>query len=234
MDGIHAGLSALDWTDGSAPSLFRISVGVFTGFGTFSAQEAIGLKEDGITLGSAGLQVGFGTMGFEAYARYFPDFELSGVSLQSMGFGLKYELSKLIPGPLLPATGIYVDYNTLDFGVNKTRTGDVEGVPGLSYETKAGIDMSLKTINIGLILSKDLIIVRFYGKLAYELGSTDITWNYATGVVGQPEAIIEEANQEFDNNGLRYGVGLTLLGFRAEVGGRGSHLYLGVGYGLAL
>jgi hypothetical protein len=224
-------MSALDWTDASAPTLFRFSAGVFTGFGSFDASEKIGLKDGGVALGNIGAQVGFGTAGFEAYARFFPETELSDVKLKTLGFGIKYELSSIVPVPLFPAFGIYADYNTLDFGLNGKRTGVLEG--NIPYETKAGIDLSLTTINIGVIASKDFILFRIYGKLAYEIGKTDITWNSASGTGGIDYVVLEQ-NEEFDNNGLRYGVGLTLMGIRAEVGGRGSNLFLGLGYGISI
>ncbi len=232
-DGIHAGMSALDWTDGSAPSVLGLSVSVFTGFGSFKASEEIGLQDGGIALGNVGAQVGVGTAGIEVYARYFPETEFSDVKLKTLGFGLKYELSKLIPAPMFPAIGLYADYNTLDFGVNTRRTGTLEG--GVEYSTKAGIDLSLSTINIGVIVSKSLIFVSFYGKLAFEMGNSDITWNsaVASGGVMQGYTILQQS-QEFDNNGIRYGVGIKLMGIRAEVGGRGSNLYLGLGYGISI
>jgi hypothetical protein len=233
-DGLHAGLSALDWTDGSAPSLFRISAGVFTGFGSFDAAEQIGLKDGGVTLGNIGAQVGFGTAGVEVYARYFPEIDVSDVKLKTLGFGLKYELTSLVPVPLFPALSVYGDYNTLDFGVNATRTGTVPDAPMVQYETKAGIDMSFSTINIGLIASKSFLLFSIYGKVAYELGSTDITWNSVTSSNVPAGYVTVEENAEFDNNGFRYGVGLTLMGIRAEVGGRGSNLFLGLGYGISI
>lgn len=231
-DGIHAGLSALDWTDASAPKLFRISAGVFTGFGSFDASEDIGLKDGGVALGNVGAQVGFGTAGLEAYARFFPETEFSDVKLKTLGFGLKYELSSIVPVPLFPALGVFADYNTLDFGVDGKRSG-VTTDGNIPYETRAGIEMSLTTINIGVIASKDFLLLRVYGKLAYEMGKTDITWNSASGTGGVDYVVVEE-NEEFDNNGLRYGVGITLMGIRAEVGGRGSNLFLGLGYGISI
>jgi len=232
-DGIHAGMSALDWTSGSAPSLLGFSVSVFTGFGSFDASEKIGLEDGGVALGNVGAQVGIGTGGIEAYARFFPETELSDVKLKTLGFGLKYELSKLIPAPMFPAVGVYADYNTLDFGINDTRSGTLDG--DIKYSTDAGIDMSLTTINVGVIVSKSLILVSFYGKLAYEIGKTDVSWNSVVLSGGTMAGYtVVEQSQEFDNNGIRYGVGMTLMGIRAEVGGRGSNLYLGLGYGISL
>ena len=40
-NGFYSGSSALTWTDGSAPSLLGIEVSVFTGWGTFTKNEAI-------------------------------------------------------------------------------------------------------------------------------------------------------------------------------------------------
>jgi len=230
-DGVHAGLSALDWTSGSAPSILGLSVSVFSGFGSFAASEDIGVESGGVALGNVGAQVGVGTAGFEVYARYFPEMELSDVKLQTMGFGFKYELSKIVPVPLFPNVGLYADYNTMDFGVNGERKGTLDG--GIPYTTKAGINLSASTINVGVIVSKSLLIVSFYGKVAYEIGKTDITWNSAVAS-GAMEYDVLEQSQEFDNNGIRYGVGITLMGFRAEVGGRGSNLFLGLGYGISI
>ncbi len=237
-DAVHSGMNVLDWTDGSGPTLFRVSVDVFAGFGSFDALPEIGLKDSGIAPGALGVQGGFGTAGLEAYVRYFPELTVSDVDVSSIGFGLKYEISKIMPIPMLPSTSVYVDYNTLSFGVNATRKGSVpysgnNGTTNVSYEAKSGIDMAFSTINIGLIASYDLVLVRFYGKLAYEIGSTDIDWNYVTAV-SETEYEIRKNSDEFTNSGLRYGVGMSLFGIKAEAGGRGSNLYFGVGYGISI
>jgi hypothetical protein len=237
-DAVHAGMNVLDWTDGSCPSVFRFSVGVFAGFGSFDAQPEIGLDEKGMTPSGLGIQGGFGTAGFEAYIRFFPEIEMSDVKYKSLGFGLKYGLSDMIPIPMFPAVGIYCDYNTLNFGVGGKRDVMYEEVgldPVKVGEVNAGIDMTFSTINIGLIVSKDLVALRIYGKLAYEIGKTEIDWNYASAnSITQDDFITEKDNVEFTNNGLRYGVGISLFGIKAEAGARGSNLYVGVGYGISI
>jgi hypothetical protein len=85
-----------------------------------------------------------------------------------------------------------------------------------------------------VIASKSFLLFSVYGKLAYEIGTTDITWNSVSSSNVAAGYVTVEQNEEFDNNGLRYGVGLTLFGVRAEVGGRGSNLFLGLGYGISI
>jgi hypothetical protein len=236
-DAVHAGMNVLDWTDGSCPSVFRFSVGVFAGFGSFDAQKEIGLDEKGITPSGMGIQGGFGTAGFEAYIRFFPEIEMSNVKYKSLGFGLKYELSDMIPIPTFPAVGIYCDYNTLNFGVNGKRDVMYEEVgqdPVKAGEIGAGVDMAFSTINIGLIVSKDLVALRIYGKLAYEIGKTNIDWKTSQALSDAEISAEQTKSDEFTNSGLRYGVGISLFGIKAEAGGRGSNLYVGVGYGISI
>lgn len=235
-DAVHAGMNVLDWTDGSCPSVFRFSVGVFAGFGSFDAHPEIGLDEKGMTPSGLGIQGGFGTAGFEAYIRFFPEIEMSDVKYKSLGFGLKYGLSDMIPIPMFPAVGIYCDYNTLNFGVNGKRDVMYEGgaSPVKAGEIGAGVDMAFSTINIGLIVSKDLVALRIYGKLAYEIGKTEIDWKTSQAISATEISAEQTKSDEFTNSGLRYGVGISLFGIKAEAGGRGSNLYVGVGYGISI
>lgn len=228
-NGVYAGLSALDWTDGSGPSLFRISAGVFMGFGSISKNKLIGLSEDLFMPAGAGLQVGFGTAGFEAYARYSPEFELSGVNQAMLGFGIKYEISDLIPVVGFPSTALFADYNTLDFGVSKTKEVTVDNVTG---DVKTGVDLAFSSINIGAIMSYDFVVLRVYGKLAVELGDTELTWNQAVAVANAIQATEQTGN--VDSTGFRYALGLVLFGFKAEAGGRGSNLFAAIGYGISI
>jgi len=225
-NGTYAGMSALDWTDASGPSVFRFSAGVFAGFGSVAKNKDIGFDSD-IFVPTTGLQVGFGTAGFELYARIMPELEFSSAKLKALGFGLKYELTDLIPVPAFPSTALFVDYNTMDLGVNENRSID-----GTTQKVKSQIDLNFSTINIGAMMSYDFIVARVYGKLAVELGNTDMSWNSATAVGGVP--VENTIKDELESTGFRYAVGLALFGIKAEVGGRGSNLFAGLGYGISI
>ncbi|KAA3617402.1 MAG: hypothetical protein D8M58_02515 [Calditrichaeota bacterium] len=228
-NGIHAGMSVLDWTDASGPSVFRFSAGVFFGVGSIEKNEAIGIDDDLYFPGGAGIQLGFGTAGFEAYGRFLPELEMSGANVKVLGFGLKYEITDLIPVPAFPATALFADYNTMTFGATETNSVTVQGVTG---DVKTGINLDFSTINIGAMMSYDLVVARIYGKLGVELGSTDMTWNQA--IVTNGVVVPNEITGTLDSTGFRFAAGLALFGFKVEVGGRGSNLAAGVGYGISI
>ncbi|HHM02560.1 MAG TPA: hypothetical protein ENJ15_06065 [Caldithrix abyssi] len=236
MDGInnaaYAGMNVLDWTDASGPTLFRISAGVFLGVGSFDQNPAIGLTEDGYLPAGIGLQAGFGTMGFEAYARYFPETEVQGLSLQVLGFGLKYELSDLIPIPAFPAIAIFADYNTMGFAINASRDVYLSDGVTKAGTVDSGIDLQFSSINIGAMISYDLLLIRVYAKAAYDIGKTDVSWIYATASsVGS----VQESSQTgtLDNAALRLAAGVSIFGIKAEVGTRNGSQFAGLGYGIA-
>ncbi len=228
-NGIHAGMSALDWTDASGPSVFRFSVGIFLGLGSVSKNETIGLEDDAYIPAGAGLQVGFGSAGFEAYGRFLPEVEASGAKLNVLGFGIKYELTDLIPVPAFPATALFADYNTMSFGITEKNDVTVNGVTG---EVSTGINLDFSTINIGTMMSYDFVVARIYGKLAVEMGSTEMSWNQA--VLSNGIVVPMDQSGTLESTGFRYAVGLALFGFKAEVGGRGSNMFAGVGYGISI
>lgn len=231
-NAIYGGMNVLDWTDGSGPTLFRISAGLFVGVGKFSANDLIGVTSDGYSPAGVGVQAGFGTAGFEAYARYFPKTDVQGLKLNSLGFGLKYEITKLIPVPLFPSTSIYVDYNTIDFGLNDTRdvyTSDTHQKIGT---VNAGIDMGFKSVNVGAIISYDLLLLRIFGKVAFQSGNTDMNWVYATSSNGS--VLSENKSGTLTDSGLRIAAGVAIFGIRAEVGSSSGNLFAGLGYGISL
>jgi hypothetical protein len=227
--GMNAGMSVLNWTDGSAPSLFKISAGIFLGFGSAGKNPTIGLKDDVFFVSGAGLQAGFGTAGFEVYARLLPETDAFDYSLKSLGFGLKYEISDMFPGPGLPDIALFADYNTLDFSLNQEKTVTVDNVSG---DVNTDIKLAFSSINIGAIASYDLVVVRVYGKLALELGSTDMDWNRA--VLSGNNIVADKTSSSLTDTGFRYAIGAVLFGFRAEIGGRGSNLFAGLGYGISI
>jgi len=220
-NGVYAGMNALDWTDASAPSLFKFSADILLGFGSVGKNPDIGIKDDLFFPTAAGLQLGFGTAGFEAFARFMPETEAFSYKMKALGFGLKYEISDMIPVPGFPSVALFADYNTLDFGVNENR--DVNGV---KYKSK--IDMSFSSVNIGTILSYDFVVARVFGKLGVDMGSTDLSWN---SVVNNTENLVKG---DLSGTGFRYSIGAALFGFRAEIGGRGSNMFAGLGYGISI
>jgi Family of unknown function (DUF6588) len=232
-DAFHSGLNVLTFTSAEAPSVFGISLSVFTGFSSIEKNPDIGLTEEGFTFSTLGVQAGFGTAGFEIYARYFPEFKTSGFNIDALGFGLKYDLSDMIPVTGFPSTALYGEYNTQSFGVNDKRNVTVDnGVGGtISGTVQSGIDMSFSTINIGAIVGYDLIIIGIYGKLGVEIGNTNLPWNQAVATSGQ--VVKAEKSGDIETTAMRYAVGLTLFGFRAEIGGRGSNTSAGLGYGIS-
>ena len=229
-NGMQAGLSVLDWTDATCPSIFRISAGIFLGFGSADKNPAIGLKDDIFFPASAGLQLGFGTAGFEAYARLLPKTDAFNYSLKGLGFGIKYEISDLIPAPGMPALALFADYNTLGFALNQSKIATVDNFSG---RVQTDISLDYSTINIGTIMSYDFVVLRVYGKLAVEIGSTDMKWNRAV-LDNSDNVVADKTSGTFDGTGLRYAVGVVLFGVRAEVGGRGSSMFAGVGYGISI
>lgn len=232
-DAFHSGLNVLTFTSGDAPSVFGISVSVFTGFSSIEKNPAIGLTEEGFTFSTLGIQAGFGTAGFEVFARYFPELETSGFNIDALGFGLKYDLSDMIPVTGFPSTSAYVEYNSQSFGVSDSRNVTVDdGVGGtINGTVNSGIDMSFSTINVGAIVGYDLLVLGVYGKIGVEIGNTELTWNQAVSAAGQ---VVEAENSgDIETTAMRYAVGVTLFGFRAEIGGRGSNTSAGIGYGIS-
>jgi hypothetical protein len=232
-DAFHSGLNVLTFTSGDAPSVFGISVSVFAGFSSIEKNPAIGLTEEGFTFSTMGVQAGFGTAGFEIYARYFPELETSGFNIDALGFGLKYDLSDMIPVTGFPSASLYAEYNTQSFGVNDQRAVAVDNGAGgtINGTVKSGIDMNFSTINIGAIVGYDFLVIGIYGKVGVEIGNTELTWNQAVAAGGQ--VIAAENSGDLETTAMRYAVGVTVFGFRAEIGGRGSNTSAGIGYGIS-
>lgn len=231
-DGLLAGMGVLTYTDAGAPDVFGISVMGYVGFFGIDANEEIGITEDVYFPGALGLQVGLGTAGYEGFVRWFPELEQSGFKLSALGFGLKYDISDLIPVPSMPTTSVYADYNSQTFSVSDDRQVDPDGTgPIPAGNINSGIKLGSSSFNVGAVVGYDLIIVGIYGKLGLEFGSTNLEWNTGVAEAGQ---LVEQGNKgDISSTGLRYAVGLTLLGFRVEAGGRGGTIALGAGYGLS-
>jgi len=232
-NAIYGGMNVLDWTDGSGPTLFRISAGLFVGVGQFSASDLIGLSSDGYTTAGVGVQAGFGTAGFEAYARFFPHTNVRGLQLKALGFGLKYEITKLISVPMFPATSIYVDYNTVDFGLDDTRDVYFSGSTTKAGTVSSGIDLGFKSVNVGAIFSYDLLLLRVFAKVAYGSGSTDMSWIYATAPSEVTVTSVTKTGT-LSSSALRLAAGFAIFGIRAEVGIRKDNMFAGLGYGISI
>ena len=218
-DAFHSGLNVLTFTSADAPSLFGVSVSVFSGFSSLDKIPEVHQTEEGFLISTLGVQAGFGTAGFEVYARYFPEQELSNFKINSLGFGLKYDLSDMIPVVGFPSTSAYAEYNTQLFAASDSRNVVVDdGIGGtINGTVKSGIEMNFSTINLGVIVGYDLIVIGVYGKLGVEMGNTELTWNQAVASNG---AVVTAKNTgDIESTAMRYAVGLTFFGFRAEIGG---------------
>ncbi|MCA0445707.1 MAG: hypothetical protein LCH54_05725 [Bacteroidetes bacterium] len=236
-DGLQGGLSSLEWTDGSGPTLFRISVGVYAGLGSYEEAKSVGIDKAGM-IPSAGLQVGLGTLGAEGYFRMLPSLTFGDASIGSMGFGLKYDLTDLIPVTGFPSTSAYVGYGTINAKFETTvkevednSTGTTIVIP---VNKKVSAEIKSSTFNLGVISSYDLVILRVFARAAFEAGNSDLDWaGFEPVKNGQSFSFGEwKSNESFGNSGMRLGIGLSLIGIKAEIGVRNG-LYAGAGYGFS-
>lgn len=223
-DGMHAAMSSLEWDEAAAPEVFGISVKVFLAGSGVDAIPLLGIQDD-IPVGLIGAQVGFGTMGYEIYVRFLPELETDGADIGMLGFGLKYDLTDLIPIPAMPALSAYASYNSLSFGV----TRDIDNPVLQNQKIKTGISTDFSTINFGIITGYDLIILSVYGKAGLEIGTTELSWDAVDGATGA------KTNESItlDTTSFRYAAGLSLFGIKAEIGGRGSNIAYAIGYGIS-
>lgn len=247
-DGLHGGLNTLEWTDGSGPTLFRIGLQIHAGVGMVPAAPEVGLKDD-VPMPSFGAQLNLGTMGAEGYFRIFPEVDAGGIKYGMMGFGLKYDITDFIPVTGFPSTSAYVSYSSLSFSAESEQV--IDGVEKVTYQNQTydasysttvngKAEISASSFSVGAITSYDLVILRVFGRVALEMGSSEVSWNGAepdqNKVSGNPITGFTigtknfNGGNDFGNSGLRLGAGLSLLGVKAEVGYR-SGLYAGVGYG---
>lgn len=218
---VYAGINTLTWTGAEAPTTFGIGFGLVTGFGSFKANPVIGIEESGVLPASGAFQVGFGTAGFEAYARFLPEVEItSDIKTRLFGVGLKYELPGLFDGPGLPDLAIFAEYNTLELKQDKeidTQYGMID----------SGIDLKFKSANAGILISEDFEFIRIYGKAGIQSGTTDMMWNQAL-----EDGLTNRIEGNISDTAFAYAVGISFAGLKAEVGGRGSNLGFGLGWGL--
>lgn len=196
-----AGSGGMMWTTASAPSTFGFRVGVFANAGKtpeLPAQADV----PSYFVNSAGVFVAVGTMGFEGIFRILPVEQVN-----SMGFGLKYEFTNLIPlPPGIPVSlAGYFDYSK--FG----------------YKEKDN-DFSSTNSSFGVIASGDLILIKAYGRLGYEMGTAEFKYTYKSGTILGDIPIAGEG----ESNGIRAAAGLSLGLFDVEVGTRNG-LYFGLG-----
>lgn len=226
-NGIHASMSALEWDNASAPDVLGFSAKVFLAGSLIEAEPSLGLSED-VPVGVLGAQVGFGTMGYEIYVRFLPELETDGADVGMLGFGLKYDLSDLIPIPALPSLSAYGSYNSMSLKITPQYT--VQG-----QTVKSTISSDFSTINVGVIAGYDFIILNVYGKAGLEMGTTELEWEFvdqdASMQQGQP--VLEKKSHEISSTSFRYAVGLSLFGFKLEGSGRGTSLAYAVGYGIS-
>lgn len=247
-DGLHGGLNSLEWTDGSGPTLFRIGLQIHVGAGMVPAAPEVGLK-DAFPMPSLGAQLNLGTMGAEGYFRIFPEIDMNGAKYGMIGFGLKYDITDFIPVTGFPSTSAYISYSSLSFSAESEQ--DINGTEPVTYQNQTydaqystkvtgKAEISASSFNVGAITSYDLVVLRVFGRVALEMGSSEISWNGAepdkNQVSGNPVTGFTigtkpfKGGNDFGNSSLRIGAGLSLIGIKAEVGYR-SGLYAGVGYG---
>lgn len=230
LNAFQSGLSVLTWTSGDAPDVFGISIGAFAGFGSIEKNPAIGIPKDVFFPSTLGIQLGLGTAGFEAYARFAPEIDTDGASVDGFGIGLKYDISDLIPVSGFPSASAYVEYNTMNFGISGS-TVYTDQTTNLSGTISNDIELGFSTINVGAVVGYDLVILGVYGKIGVEMGNSELSWT--TGAVSNGIIVADTQKGDISNTNLRYAVGLSLLGIKAEIGGRGASTAIGLGYGIS-
>jgi hypothetical protein len=217
---VYASINTLTWSSADAPSVFGFNVGLVAGFGSFDANTELGIEDKGILPAFTALQAGFGTAGFEAYARALPEMELgSDIKARTLGFGLKYELSNLFPTRGFPDVSLFGEYNTYSLMQNRdimTEFGTID----------SGIDLDFESTNFGVLIGKSFPAVSVYGKAGYQSGTTDLAWNQALegGITNRVEGNLSDSQ-------FAYAVGLSFAGIKVEAGARGSNYAFGLGWG---
>jgi hypothetical protein len=229
-NSIHAGMSSLEWDEAAAPSVFGISAKAFMAFSSLKKEPLIGMKKDGFTLSAYGLQAGFGTAGVEGYVRFLPEVNTSGADVGVLGFGLKYDISDLIPAPALPAISVYASYNTQSLGATQNRNYTVQGI---TEKVKTAVKFDFSTINFGVITGYDLILLSIYAKAGFELGSTDVSWEIPAPNSTNTGLVSDKSTRTIDSSNIRYAAGVSIFGIKLEIGGRGSNISAGAGYGIS-
>lgn len=204
-DWLASGSSAMMWTTASAPTAFGFGVGVYVSGGSIPDISIPNIEVPKFAPNNLGIKVTAGTMGVEVAARYMP----LVLGLKSMGFGAKYEFTKLLPLP--PGTPLslagYFDYNKINFEADDN-----------AFE--------FKNTSFGVLASGDLFVVTLYGRLGFETGSGSLSWKYNINNVKYPDGI------DLSSNGMRAAVGIKLLGINLEAGTRAG-TYFGAGYGFS-
>lgn len=201
------GYSALMWNSASSPDVFGIQFGVFAAGSAFP--EVANVPTPSFMPNNLGLFVSAGTLGFEAKLRILPtDY------VNSLGFGLKYDVSTLLPLPPgipLSLSG-YFDYNKVKLGSDE-KTGYIDG----------------KATTFGVLVGTKVLIGGVYARVGYEMSSADIV--YTPSIAGIPASATQTVPVE--SNGLRLAVGGNIMMFDFEVGTRDQFYYaLGLSFGI--
>lgn len=197
-DWMASGSGALTYVSAKAPSTFGFRIGLMAAGATVPKIE--GAEDVGFTLNNAALVASLGTMGFEATLKLLPAGDFTSTTV-----GLKYELTSLIPLP--PGIPIsiagYADYNKSSIKVDDTEIG-------------------ASNVGFGGLVSGDLVVIKAYGRLGYEIGSGTMKYTY------DPDGLAQKVDLNPDSNGLRAAVGGSLGFFDVELGYR-SYAYYAVG-----
>jgi len=205
-DWMASGSGALTYVSAKAPSTFGFRIGLMAA--ASSVPEIEGSNDaPGFAVNNAALVASLGTMGFEATLKLLPAGDFTSTTV-----GLKYELTSLIPLP--PGIPIsiagYADYNKSTIKIDQTELG-------------------ASNVGFGGLISGDLVIIKAYGRLGYEIGSGSLKYTYDAVADGYPAGTPGyEVDLSPDSNGLRAAVGGSLGFFDVEVGYR-SYAYYAVG-----
>ncbi len=204
-DWMASGSGALTYISAKAPTTFGFRIGLMAS--AASVPEIDGAKDaPGFGINNAALVASLGTMGFEATLKLLPAGDFN-----SMTVGLKYELTSLVPlPPGIPINlAAYADYNKSSVKVEDTEIG-------------------ASNVGFGGLISGDLVILKLYGRLGYEIGSGSMKYTYKPADDGHPELSNQEIDLSPDSNGLRAAIGGSLGFIDVEMGYR-SYAYYAVG-----
>ncbi len=202
--------------------------------------------------------------GIEVAFRVLPELEIpidgeNSAEIDLWGFGVKWDFQQLIPKVnLLPFnmalifgyTAIQVDETLEVLPDSGVPQASGVAVPEGFYDNQEA-SFSVEAYNIGLLVSKKLPLVTFYGGLRYDISktTTTVTGNYpfltiqteSTSIDFNEEVIQNASNPinfttRFDqiglNAGMRFKFSFATLNLEGNLGSKGYHtVSVGIGFG---